>query len=125
MSPDQNSDVVIRQMPPEEWWRLRAAFEAARSEEEPPRSAHGLVVGAEAEGRLVGVIGAERCYVVSPLWVAREYRGTNLAGALARVSERLNVEGMREVLTTTSPHVERLAHAMNFKAVEGRLFRRG
>lgn len=87
--------------------------------------AHAHVVAAECAGRVVGCVAAERVYCVTLLHVEREWRGTNLAGALARVIERMNVEGMREQLVTTSRHVELIANRMGFVPVEGSLFRRG
>jgi hypothetical protein len=117
-------DLTFRVVPQAEWPRvLPQALLAARDDAGLPRSGH--VVLAECGGRVAGLIAAERVYCVSPLVVARPWLGTYLPKALARVISSMNTEGWREVLCTTSRHVELLAHAEGFVPVEGTMFRRG
>jgi citrate lyase synthetase len=74
--------------------------------------------------QIVGCVGAERTWHVSPLWVARETRGNGLALHLATEIKKYNTEGFAEMLVTTNPHVETLVHRIGFLPIPGVIWRR-
>ena len=120
------SELTYRRLPEEEWQRLRVAYEECRASESLPLPdpAQAVIIAAEQSGRLVGCVGAERAWNVSPLWVAKEFRGRGLASRLAQSIEDYNTERLPELLVTTSRHVELLVFNMGFIPVEGVIWRR-
>lgn len=117
-------DVKIELLPHGRWPELQRAFEESRSDEQLPKPENSIILGAFDGETLIGSIGAERCWVVSPLWVAQQHRGTGLAEGLALNLSTFNVENLREMCVTTSPHVERLVHSIGFIPIQGQMWRR-
>ena len=84
-----------------------------------PRPDQSVVMVAEDNGQIVGHVGAERCWVVSPFSVERAYRGSGLASELVQALAAQNAEGLTECLITTSRHVELLVYRMGFRPLFG------
>lgn len=114
----------IELLPFNRWSELRRALKESRSDEPIPKPDNSIIIAALEGEKIVGCIGAEKTWVVSPFWVDKRFRGNGLAQELAQVLASYNVEGFREMCATTSPHVERLIHSMNFTPVLGQLWRR-
>lgn len=89
-----------------------------------PAPENSIVMVAEHEGRIIGHVGAERSWVVSPFEVDLEFRGAGVAELLGRALMPLNTEGLTEYLITTSPHVELLVFRLGFRPLKGQLWRR-
>lgn len=87
-----------------------------------PKPEQSIVLVAEHEGRIVGHVGAERSWVVSPFAVDREFRGSGLAEQLGRELITYNLEGLTEFLITTNPHVDRLVFSLGFRPLLGQLW---
>jgi hypothetical protein len=103
---------------------LLEGVEGLRFSDEPwPVPEHSLAVVAERGRKVVGTITAERVWLVSNFYLERKLRGSGLAGEMAALLQSMNSEGLTEILSTTSPHVELLAHRMGFVAIKGSLFR--
>lgn len=111
-------------LPPDRWPELAKALEESRSDEQLPKPGNSVILGAFEGDQLVGAIGAERVWLVSPFWVQKEYRGNGLAQQLAHAIESYNREGLKECCATTSRHVERLIYSMGFIPIQGQLWRR-
>jgi len=118
--------ITLRQLPVEEWQRLGVAYEACRSSDPLPlpKTEQGIIIAAEHEGKLIGCVGAERAWNVSPMWIDQEFRGNGLARKLAQEIKKHNAENLAELLVTTNPHVDLLVFQLGFIPVEGRLWRR-
>lgn len=89
-----------------------------------PAPEQSIVLVAERDGQIIGHVGAERSWVVSPFAVDREYRGSGLAAQLGRELITYNTEGLTEFLITTNPHVELMVYQMGFRPLKGQLWRR-
>ena len=74
------------ELPPERWGELAVAYEGCRSDTPLPipKPEHSVIIAAEQDSRIVGVIGAERTWQVSPLWIEKEYRGKGLAAEMVK-----------------------------------------
>jgi hypothetical protein len=114
----------IQLLPPERWPELKQALEESRSDEPIPKPDNSIILAAVDDERIVGCIGAERVWLVSPFWTQRELRGNGLAGDLASSLAEYNHEKLREVCATTSRHVEKLIFNMGFIPIEGQIWRR-
>ena len=73
---------------------------------------------------MVGCVGAERAWNVSPIWVDAEFRGNGLPAGLAAEIGKHNTENLPELLVTTNRHVEVLVYQLGFVPVQGTLWRR-
>ena len=82
-----------------------------------------MLAGFDGE-KMIGCIGAQKTWVVSPFWVEKEYRGNGLAMQLAKHLELYNTEGYREMCITTNPHVDRMVFDLGFTPLMGQLWRR-
>jgi predicted N-acetyltransferase YhbS len=89
-----------------------------------PRPEQSVVMVAEDAGRIVGHVGAERCWVVSPFEVEKPYRGSGLAEQLVQALAAQNAEGLTECLITTNPFVDLMVYRMGFKPLLGQLWKR-
>lgn len=114
----------IELLPVSRLGELERVLRESRSNEQIPKPEQSVILGALEGEQLIGCIGAERVWLVSPLWVNKECRGNGLAESLAQNLATYNTEKLREVCVTTSSHVERLIYAIGFKPVEGQLWRR-
>lgn len=114
------------ELPQDRWPELRVAYEGCRSTDPlplpDPREA--VIIAAEDAGRMVGCVGAERAWNVSPLWIDQKFRGNGLAVKLAQEISKHNTERLPELLVTTNRHVELLVFNMGFVPVEGVIWRR-
>ena len=77
---------------------------------------------AEVGGMVVGYIGGQVVVSVSPLWVRRDFRGSEIAVRLAAEGYARLPVGMQKILITSNPHVELLARAMGFAPRLGQLW---
>ncbi len=119
------SDVMYGELPASEWERLRIAYEECRAEDPVPLDPrYAVVIAAETQGRLVGCVAAEKTWQVSPIWIERQFRGSDMGMRLAQEIKRFNTEGLPELLLTTNPHVEMLVHRLGFIPVPGTFWRR-
>jgi GNAT superfamily N-acetyltransferase len=116
--------VKIELLPVNRWPEIDKALQESRSDESLPNPENSVMLGAFDGDRLIGCIGAEKVWCVSPFWIERDYRGNGLALAMARALTVCNEEGFREMCATTNPHVEKLIHRLGFIPVEGQLWRR-
>lgn len=114
----------IERISTERWDELAKALADSRSDEQKPKPEHSIILGAFDGDRLVGCIGAEKTWLVSPFWVQKDYRGKGLASELARQLATHNTERLREVCATTNAHVERLIFTLGFKPIQGQIWRR-
>lgn len=94
------------------------------SGEQIPKPENAIMLGALEGDQIVGCVGAERVWCVSPFWVEKEHRGSGLAQQLGNELIKFNTEGFSEMLITTSPHVDRLVFSLGFKPLLGQLWRR-
>ena len=111
-------------IPTVRWFELQRALDESRSDEQLPNPENSVMLGAFDGERLIGCIGAEKVWCVSPLWVAKEHRGNGLAEELANKLAAFNSERFREMCITTNPHVERLIHSRGFIPIQGQPWRR-
>lgn len=111
-------------LPVSRWSELERALKESRSDEQLPKPANSVMLGACEGEKLIGCIGAERGWIVSPFWVEKNHRGNGLAQELAMSLATYNTEKLREFCATTSPHVERLIYSMKFIPIQGGLWRR-
>lgn len=116
----------IEPLPVERWPELREAYEECRSDDPLPlpKPDQSVILAAFDGDRIVGVVGAERTWQVSPIWISKEHRGGGLAAELAEAIKRYNTEGLAEMLVTTNIHVERLVFDIGFIPVAGTTWRR-
>ena len=114
-------NVVLLQ--PDRWGELPSEILSA-GPHTLPSVENGFILGAYDGARLVGCIGADRTWAVSPLYLEREYRGRGIPALLAERLGRFNTEGLRENFVTTSPHVAALVRGLGFVELEGTLWRR-
>ncbi len=114
----------IEPLPPSRWRELDRPLRESRSDESLPQPEQAIMLAASEGEDIIGVIGAERVWLVSPFWVQRERRGNGLALELVNHLAAYNTEGLREVCATTNSHVERLIYAIGFIPVDGQLWRR-
>ena len=123
--PASASGLNYRLLPADEWHRLGVVYEECRADEPLPLPDPTLsnIIVAEDRGRLVGCVGAEKSWNVSPFWVERSFRGQGIAEALASEIVRTNTEGLPALLVTTNAHVELLVYNMGFSPVSGTLWR--
>lgn len=89
-----------------------------------PKPEHGILVVAEDGEKIIGQVGAERAWLVSPFEVDLEWRGQGVAEELGRALIPHNTEGLTELLITQSRHVELLVFRLGFHPLKGRLWRR-
>lgn len=82
--------VTVRQLPPDEWERLRA-LPFATNGLPPNPELTAILVAENAEGAIVGVWAAMTAVHLDGLWVAPEYRRTS------RVAMKL-LRGMKDML---------------------------
>jgi GNAT superfamily N-acetyltransferase len=120
-------EVEYRRLPVDEWHHLRAAYEACRAVEPfpLPDPEQSVIVIGEENKALVGCVGAERTWHVSPFFVEQSLRGRGIAKRLAEEIGRFNTERLPELLVTTNRHVEVLVHNLGFIPVPGVIWRRG
>lgn len=120
-----DSEISFRRMPVDEWGGLASVYEECRSDDPfpLPDPNQANIVVAEHAGRLVGCVGAERAWNVSPFWVDREFRGQGIAERLSHQIVQTNTEKLPALLITTSRHVELLVFGMGFTPVAGTLWR--
>lgn len=114
----------IELLPINRWGELKKALEESRSDEQLPKPENSIMLGAIEGDRLIGCIGAERVWCVSPFWIEKEIRGNGLAQELALNLATYNTEGFREMCVTTNPHVENLIFNLGFIPVKGQTWRR-
>lgn len=114
----QSVTMKIHRLPPDQWQRLPTL------DLPYPKPEQGIVVVAEHEDKIIGQVGAERCWLVSPFSVDLEWRGNGVAEELGRALIPHNTEGLTEVLITNSRHVELLVYRLGFQPLKGRLWRR-
>lgn len=116
----------LRVLPPNEWERLRVAYEECRSDDPLPlpKVSEGIIISAEIDGNMVGCVGAERTWHVSPIWIDKSVRGNGLASKLAEHIALHNTERLAEMLVTTNRHVELLVYQMGFIPIPGTIWRR-
>jgi GNAT superfamily N-acetyltransferase len=124
MKPENQNSARIRSLEPDEWHLLPRVTDETRSDEPEPRKDQTIVVVAEMDSRIIGTITAERSWCVSNFWVDESIRGAGVARLLAETIAAQNTEGLREILATTSRHVELLAYNMKFIPIQGTLWRR-
>lgn len=111
--------VTYRRLPVEEFHRLLPVYEEMG--EPLPIPENTIMYIAEQGGEVVGLIAGQIVVYVSPLWVKKDFRGKGVA-------ERLAAEGyqhlpkIQKVLSTLSPHVEKLAYWIGFEPKLGKLF---
>ncbi len=119
-------NVKLRTLPPGEWYRLAPAYEDCRAEDPLPlpKTTEGVIIVAEDASKIVGCVGAERSWQVSPLWIDKEYRGNGLPLELAALIKNYNTQGLAEMVVTTNPHVELLVYKLGFIPIPGTLWRR-
>ncbi len=108
---------------PDGWGKLPPEIAAERPDA-LPAAAQGIILRASEGEAYAGCIGAERVWCVSPLHVSEDYLGLGVPALLAERLAAHNAEGLREMLVTTSPHVERLVYKLGFRPLEGTLWRR-
>lgn len=114
----------IALLPFSRWNELQKALDECHSDEQIPKPDHSVMLGMFDGEKLVGAIGAERVWCISPLWLEKQYRGNGSARDLAMALSTYNLEGLREMCVTTSPHVERLIFDLGFVPIQGTLWRR-
>lgn len=114
----QSLTMKIHRLPPDQWSRV-PDLNLPR-----PNPEHGIIVIAEYEDKIVGQVGAERAWLVSPFEVDLEWRGHGVAEELGRALIPHNTEGLTELLITQSKHVELLVYRLGFQPLKGRLWRR-
>lgn len=108
----------IHRLPASEWSRLPTL------DLPHPKPEQGIIVVAEHEDKIIGQVGAERVWLVSPFEVNLEWRGQGVAEELGRALIPHNVEGLTELLITNSRHVELLVFRLGFRPLNGTLWRR-
>lgn len=100
------------------------ALKESNCEDKLPKPANSLMLAATEGDEVVGCIGAERVWCVSPLWLDLKFRGKDLAMDLVRHLEAYNTEGLTEYAATSSPHVEKLIYSIGFIPTVGQMWRR-
>lgn len=118
--------IGIRRLPPEEWPLIEAAYKECRAENPLPlpKNDQGIIIAAEDAGKVVGCVGAERTWHVSPFWADKDHRGEGLPRQLAETIATYNTERLPEMLVTTNPHVEILVYRLGFVPIPGAIWRR-
>jgi len=81
------SRVTYRQIPPEEWPRLKGIYEANEIPL-PPAEKNSAVV-AEFEGKIVGMQGIHQIWHAGPIWVAPEWRGVGVSDRMDKEIQRI------------------------------------
>lgn len=116
----------IELLPPDRWPELARACAECRSDNPLPtlKPEQSIMLAAFNGDRIVGVVGAERTWHASPLWVDEKERGNGLPAKLISAIQQCNTEGLAEMLVTTNPHVERLVHRIGFLPISGVIWRR-
>lgn len=114
----------IELLPHSRWNELERAFKESRSDEQLPKPASSVMLAARDGDELIGAIGAERVWLISPCWIKKERRGAGLVEELVAHLKTYNTEDLREVCATTNSHVERFIYSIGFKPIEGQLWRR-
>ena len=115
----QSSAMKIYRLPSDQWNQVPDLNDLPK-----PKPEHGIIVIAEHEGKVIGQVGAEKCWLVSPFQVDLEFRGQGVAEELGRALMPHNEERLAEILITNSRHVELLVYRLGFKPLAGRLWRR-
>jgi hypothetical protein len=114
----------VELIPISRWSEIEQALRGSRSDEQIPKPENSIMLGSFEGNRLVGCIGAEKTWVVSPFWIEKDRRGNGLAQELANTLAMYNAEGFREMCATTNPHVEKLIYSKGFTPILGQLWRR-
>lgn len=116
----------IELLPVARWGELRKAYEDCRSDDPLPlpKPEQSIMIAAFDGDRIVGCVGAERTWQVSPIWIEKELRGNGLAATLASEIKKYNTEGLAEMLVTTNKHVELLVCQIGFIPIPGTIWRR-
>jgi hypothetical protein len=114
----------IELLPVSRWTELQRALNESRSDEQLPKPEHSIMLAAVDGSDIIGCIGAEKVWLVSPFWARKDQRGNGLAKDLAVSLSGYNDEKLREVCATTSSHVEKLIFSMGFIPIQGQLWRR-
>jgi len=114
----------IELIPVARWSEIAKFLKGSQSEEQIPNPENSVMLSAFDGERMVGCIGAEKAWIVSPFEIEKDHRGTGLAQRLALTLMRHNTQGFREMLITTNPHVDRMVFDLGFVPLEGQLWRR-
>jgi len=118
------SEMNIELLPMSRWGELQRALDESRCEDKLPKPAHSIMLAATEGESVVGCIGAERVWCVSPLWLDKTFRGNGLAMDLVKHLELYNTENLTEYAATSSPHVEKLIYSIGFIPTVGQMWRR-
>lgn len=103
-------DISWRVLPTEEWERLEWIFEDRKWRMPDPNTSRVLVV--EEDGEIAAMLVYERVLHIGPLYARPESRGRRYADLLAAVVRATFPIGSKALITTTNPHVDRLARRM-------------
>lgn len=112
-------DLIFRALPESEHDRLLPIYEEIGDTLPIPSQTIRYV--AEWDNQIVGYIAGQTVICVSPIWVKKDFRGSDIALRLAHEGYQLLPE-LQKVMITTNPHVDRLAHALGFIPKIGQLW---
>ncbi len=101
------SDLLVRQLLPEEWQRLLPFYLEQGASLPPPETA----VIAEYKGHIVGLFALNVLLHAGPVWVAREWRGQGISDRMGQQLDELAraTAFPGYLMLPSNPHSARLA----------------